>query len=115
MNFLIDVWDTRYGCMELWSVNVWEDWNNCDSVEGIKEHVQKVIGNKTNMFYHKPHYNSKEACKYLKISKKTLDNLCDLKELGYYKPKGLRYFMKEDLDVYIQRNRHRAKYSNNNI
>jgi len=98
--------------METGSLNIWEDCKDCESVEGVKDHLQKVIVNQTNMFYHKPHYNSKEACKYLKISKKTLDNLCDLKELGYYKPKGLRYFMKEDLDVYIQRNRHRAKYSN---
>ena len=72
------------------------------------------LGIKTH--HYNPHEaSSKEACKYLKISKKTLDNLCDLKELGYYKPKGLRYFMKEDLDVYIQRNRHRAKYSNYKI
>ena len=75
--------------MEYGTVNLWEDCKGCDSVEGVKDHLQKVIVNKTNMFYHKPHYNSKEACKYLKISKKTLDNLCDLKELGYYKPKGL--------------------------
>ena len=97
--------------METGYINLWEDCKECDSIEGVKDHLQHVIINRTNLFYHKPHYTSKEACKYLKISKKTLDNLCDLNELGYFKPKGLRYFMKEDLDAYIKLNRHRAKYS----
>ena len=47
--------------MELGTVNLWEDCKDCDSVEGVKEHLQKVIVYQTNMFYHKPHYNSKEA------------------------------------------------------
>ena len=101
--------------MKFGAVNLWEDCKDCDSIDGVKEHLEKFIVKQSNMFYHKPHYSSKEACEYLKISKKTLDNLCDLKELGYYKPRGKRYFMKEDLDVYIQRNRHRSKYSNYNI
>ena len=97
--------------MEKDFVNLWEDCKDCDTIEGVKTQLSKVLVNRTSLFYDKPHYNSKEACKYLKISKKTLDNLCDLKELGYFKPKGLRYFMKEDLDAYIKKNRHRAKYS----
>jgi len=97
--------------METGYINLWEDCKECDSIEGVKDHLQHVIINRTNLFYHKPHYTSKEACKYLKISKKTLDNLCALNELGRNKPKGLRYFMKEDLDAYIKLNRHRAKYS----
>lgn len=97
--------------MEKDFVNLWEDCKDCDTIEGVKTQLSKVLVNRTSLFYDKPHYTSKEACKYLKISKKTLDNLCDLKELGYFKPKGLRYFMKEDLDAYIKKNRHRAKYS----
>ena len=97
--------------METGSVNLWGDCNDCDSVEGVKDHLQKVIVNQTNMFYHKPHYSSKEACKYLKIkSVKTLHNLCSLGEIAYSKPNGIKYFLKEDLDVYIQKNRHRTKY-----
>ena len=97
--------------MEKDFVNLCEDCKDCDTIEGVKTQLSKVLVNRTSLFYDKPHYTSKEACKYLKISKKTLDNLCDLNELGYFKPKGLRYFMKEDLDAYIKKNRHRAKYS----
>ena len=97
--------------MEKDFVNLWEDCKDCDTIEGVKTQLSKVLVNRTGLFYDKPHYTSGEACKYLKISKKTLDNLCDLNELGYFKPKGLRYFMKEDLDAYIKLNRHRAKYS----
>ena len=97
--------------MEKDFVNLWEDCKDCDTIEGVKTQLSKVLVNRTSLFYDKPHYTSNEACKYLKISKKTLDNLCDLNELGYFKPKGLRYFMKEDLDAYIKKNRHRAKYS----
>ena len=64
--------------MEKDFVNLWEDCKDCDTIEGVKTQLSKVLVNRTGLFYDKPHYTSKEACKYLKISKKTLDNLCDL-------------------------------------
>jgi len=58
--------------MKFGAINLWEDCKDCDSIDSVKEHLEKFIVNQSNMFYHKPHYSSKEACKYLKISKKTL-------------------------------------------
>ena len=58
----------------------------------------------------KPHYTSSETCKYLQISKKTLDNLCSTDEIARGKAKGRRYFLREDLEEYVRRNRQRSKY-----
>ena len=97
--------------MEKEPLNLWEGCKDCDTIEGVKTQLSRVLVNRTSLFYDKPHYSSNEACEYLKISKKTLDNLCSANEIAYFQPRGKRYFMKEDLDAYIKKNRHRAKYS----
>jgi len=45
--------------------------------------------------------NSYEAANYLSVSMPTLDRYCSLNMISYKKPKGVRYFKKEDLDAFI--------------
>ena len=86
-----------------------ENCKNCDTADDKLDYLIKQI-NRNITFFHKPQYTSSEVCKYLDISKKTLDNLCSNGDITYYKPSGTRYFLKEDIDAYIRRNKHRTKY-----
>ena len=52
----------------------------------------------------------KEAADYLGLKPKYCYNLANLGKLAYYKPSGKLYFLQEDLDAYIRRNRRAADY-----
>jgi excisionase family DNA binding protein len=52
----------------------------------------------------------KEAAAYLGLKPKYCYKLVFLGKLAYYKPQGKLYFLKEDLDAYIRRNRRAADY-----
>ena len=95
-------------------MDLYENCTQCDTADEKVNYLAGIVVNRLstprNDFYLKPHYTSSEACKYLQISKKTLDNLCSANEIAYSKAKGRRYFLREDLEEYVRRNRHRAKY-----
>ena len=95
-------------------MNLYENCTQCDSLEEKLDYLGEIVINNLksskDSFYEKPHYTSDEVCRYLNISKKTLDNLCCDAELRFTKPKGRRYFLKEDLELYVRRNAHRSKY-----
>ena len=93
---------------------IFEDCKQCDSTDEKVNYLASFIIDRLstprNDFYSKPHYTSSEACKYLQISKKTLDNLCSTDEIARGKARGCRYFLREDLEEYVRRNRQRSKY-----
>ena len=95
-------------------MNLYENCKQCDSLEEKLDYLGEIVINNLksskDSFYEKPHYTSDEVCRYLNISKKTLDNLCCDAELRFTKPKGRRYFLREDLEIYVRRNAHRSKY-----
>ena len=95
-------------------MNLYENCNQCDTLEEKLNYLGSIVINRLNTprndFYLKPHYTSSETCKYLQISKKTLDNLCSTDEIARGKAKGRRYFLREDLEEYVRRNRQRSKY-----
>ena len=95
-------------------INIFDDCNRCDTADEKAEYLGRIIISRLSTprddFYLKPHYTSAEACKYLSVSKKTLDNLCSANEIARSKAKGRRYFLKEDLEEYVRRNRQRSKY-----
>ena len=86
-------------------MNLYENCTQCDSLEEKLDYLGEIVINNLksskDSFYEKPHYTSDEVCRYLNISKKTLDNLCCDAELRFTKPMGRRYFLRED---------HRSKY-----
>jgi len=93
---------------------IFDDCKQCDTADEKVNYLAGIVVNRLstprNDFYLKPHYTSSEACKYLQISKKTLDNLCSTDEIARGKAKGRRYFLREDLEEYVRRNRQRSKY-----
>ncbi|MGY8949861.1 MAG: helix-turn-helix domain-containing protein [Flavobacteriales bacterium] len=97
-------------------MDLYENCTQCDSLEEKLNYLGGIVINKlkssNDSFYQKPHYTSDEVCWYLNISKKTLDNLCSGAELRFTKPKGRRYFLREDLEDYVRQNRQRSKYKN---
>ena len=88
------------------------DFDNCKDCETTEKKLDFVVNliNQEFNFYYKPHYNSSETCKYLKISKKTLENYCSSGDITFYKSKGVRYFLKKDLDSFIRRRKYISKY-----
>ena len=95
-------------------INIFEDCNRCDTADEKVDYLGRIVVSRLSTprddFYLKPHYTSADACKYLDVCKKTLDNLCSANEIAYSKAKGRRYFLKEDLEEYVRRNRQRSKY-----
>ena len=63
--------------MELGTVNLWEDCKDCDSVKGVKEHLQKVLVNQTNIFSNKPQPLNKDYFKTLWSRFKKQSNLIE--------------------------------------
>ena len=98
--------------MPIGTINLWEDCNDCDTIEGLKDHLQSVLRDLPNIIQPNERFSTKEACEYLKIkSVKTLHNLTSMGEIAYSKPNGkFKYFKKADLDEFMDRNRHRTKY-----
>jgi len=95
-------------------INLFDDCKQCDTADEKVNYLAGIVVSRLstprNDFYLKPHYTSSETCKYLQISKKTLDNLCSTDEIARGKAKGRRYFLREDLEEYVRRNRQRSKY-----
>ena len=95
-------------------INIFEDCNRCDTADEKVDYLGRIVVSRLstprNDFWLQPHYPSAEACEFLFVSKKTLDNLCSANEIAYSKAKGRRYFLREDLEEYVRRNRQRAKY-----
>jgi len=93
---------------------IFDDCKQCETadekVNYLAGFIIKRISTPRDDFYLKPHYDSAEVLKYLNIGDKTLNNLCSSGELAYTKPKGKRYFLRESLEEYVRRNRHRSKY-----
>mgnify|MGYP006096308263 FL=1 len=93
---------------------IFDDCKQCDTadekVNYLAGFVVKRLLTPRDDFYLQPHYDSAETMKYLKIGKKTLNNLCSSREIEFRKPKGKRYFKREVLEAYVNRNRHRSKY-----
>lgn len=93
---------------------IFDDCKKCDTADEKVNYLASFIIDRLNTprndFYSKPHYTSSEACKYLQISKKTLDNICSDREIAYTMPRGRRMFLREHLEEYIRRNSQRSKY-----
>ena len=72
---------------------IFDDCKQCDTADEKVNYLAGIVVNRLstprNDFYLKPHYTSSEACKYLQISKKTLDNLCSTDEIARGKAGGL--------------------------
>ena len=93
---------------------IFDDCKQCDTADEKVNYLAGIVVDRLstprNDFYLKPHYTSSEACKYLQISKKTLDNICSDREITYTMPRGRRMFLKDHLEDYVKRNVHRSKY-----
>ena len=49
--------------------------------------------------------NIEEACKYLNVSKPTMYKLTHNRKIPHYKPNGLIYFKRSELDLYAFSNK----------
>tara|TARA_B100001057_G_scaffold499119_1_gene608611 strand:- start:2786 stop:3106 length:321 start_codon:yes stop_codon:yes gene_type:complete len=95
-------------------MDIFLDCKKCDNAEEkviyLGDRFKDLLMTPKNDFYLKPHYTTKEVEKYLGVKKKTIDNLCSSGEISYTIPKGVRYFLREDLERYVRRNHRRDKY-----
>ena len=88
-------------------VDLYADCNECDTVEGVKNHTNKVILDLINKidrtsstYEDDPYYTSKETCKIMGVSLRTLDEYCSNNEIVYYKPKKNRLFKLSDINAF---------------
>lgn len=75
----------------------------------LLESIEQLLKGKTQPI-EKDHLDVSEAAAYLGVTKGWLYKLNHNKELSYHKTKKKVYYMKEDLDAYIQKNRIMSKY-----
>lgn len=96
------------------SIDFYDDCNECDTIEGLKTHTNKVLFNLLNKIDRTSSFNentsdeeaiwtSKEVCKILDISIRTLDQYCSNGEISYYKPKKKRMFKQSDVDEFLRK------------
>ena len=84
-------------------------YEQCETTDDKLNFIFEIL-KRHNNFYNKPHFTSAEVCKYLAICNKTLENYCSDGSIKYYKPNGVRYFLKEDIDNYIRERAYKNKY-----
>ena len=96
------------------SIDFYDDCNECDTVEGLKIHTNKVLLNLLSKINRKTSFKettsdeeaiwtSKEVCEILDISIRTLDQYCSNGEISYYKPKKKRMFKQSDVNEFLRK------------
>jgi len=95
-------------------VDLYADCNECDTVQGVKRHSNKLfnrlltmIDRKSNTYEDNPYWTSKETADILGVSVRTLDEYCSNNEIEYYKPKKKRLFKQSDIDAFQNKGRHK--------
>ncbi|MFL2595114.1 MAG: helix-turn-helix domain-containing protein [Flavobacteriaceae bacterium] len=91
----------------------YEDSMDCYNLEGINHNnidfmrilneIHKKLSLKETMRDEEAIWTSKEVCKILDISKRTLDQYCYNGEISFYKPKKKRMFKQSDIDAFLQK------------
>ena len=95
-------------------VDLYADCNECDTVEGVKNYSNRLfndillkINRTSTTLEDDPIWTSKDVCKILGVSLRTLDEYCSNDEITYCKPKKKRLFKQSDIDAFMNKGRRR--------
>ena len=87
------------------SIDFYDDCNECDTIEGLKTHTNKVLFNLLSKIDRTSSFNENTSDEEAiwTISIRTLDQYCSNGEISYYKPKKKRMFKQSDVDEFLRK------------